>query len=176
MGNYKTKIDFEFPRDDLTIIDVVYEILEKHNLGYYQKDSSKWPQKGDESYAMIIIDTVSIVLKKIISEEKIVELLEKHLKISEVKAKEVLSDIKIKIIPYAKEVSVDDHKKGIGKVSAQEFILEKIKKNAPIQQASFSQPSNEKIKKIEIKSVEDNAENLKNKNERGQDVYREKIE
>ena len=108
-----------------------------------------------------------------IPEEKLVELLEKHLEVSKETAEKIISDIKEKLIPYIKIINIEE-KEATPEPSTQEIILEKIRNNTPAQQ--IAPLPLEKVKNIEVKSVEENAEKLKNLGESRQDTYRESLE
>lgn len=153
-NNNKSIVDFELPEDS-SLIDAIYEILEDNGLGHPQ-DAREWPEEEEEEpRAIIIRDAAVIIFKKTISEEKLVEFLQKHLKISVEVAKKIIIDIKAKLIPYAKEVSTTEDE---SMLSTQEILLRKIKDHDLVKKspASFV----EKTKDIEVKNVEKNAENM----------------
>ena len=162
MEKNNKKIVFDLP-EEAVLGDIFDEILKNNNLEETTEDFFASIKNNQDPRVLILIDAAKIIFQKKIPEEKIIELLQKHLDVSKEAAEKIVVDIKQKITPYVKEVSIDNiDNKSIKEISAQEFILEKIKKNMPNQQPSYSQISEtEKVKKVEIKNVEENAKNLK---------------
>jgi len=171
------KIIFELP-EELILFRVIFDIIKNNGIKESKAEALNKEVNGKDSMFKIVADTAYVVAEKKIPEKKLVELLEKHLETSKETAEKILSDIKEKLIPYAKEVSpTEDEKENSQDFSAQELILEKIRNN-PYQKQTIplSEEPIEKVKNIEIKNVEENADKLKRGGKRGPDTYRETIE
>jgi hypothetical protein len=181
MKNITQQIDFELP-NDISVLGVIYDILKRNNI---QESDEEWLQRHKnkkESKALIIRDSALVLFKKQISEDKLAEILAQHLGTTKEISKNIISDIKQKLIPYAR---IFEPEKETSKLSTQKVILEKIKGNASVQKI----PVSPEVKNIQIKNVEKNAEKLKkergqttqsgtigeNLQKRGEDKYREVI-
>ncbi len=150
MENNKKVIDFDLP-EDKSIIDVIYDVLEKNGLGLGE-DPDTWPDESEETQAMIIRSAAITIFQKKIPGEKLIEFLQKHLKTSKETAENIVTDIKEKLIPYA--IVIEEKK--MPELSVQEILLEKIKNNVSFKENPPLPIT--KVKKVEIKNVEDNAE------------------
>lgn len=169
MEKNNKKIIFDLPGETV-LVDVFDEILKNNGLEETTDDFLKSIENNQEPRVLILIDSAKVIFQKKISEEKTVELLQKHLKTSKEVAEKIVTNIKQKIIPYAKEVSTGEYEKEQRanlKLSSQEIILKKIKENTPIEQ--YDSLSEEKVKIVEIKDVDKNARNMK-KFTRGTDI------
>lgn len=92
---------FDLP-DDMNLVHVIYDILKKNNIKDDFKQWSDRANRGEESQVVIMQHAAIVLFKKMAPEEKIIELLQKHLTINQQIAKKVLSDIKLSLIPYMK--------------------------------------------------------------------------
>lgn len=183
------EIDFELPGDK-SVIDTIYDIIKDNGLVESPEKLLDRYRSKKESPALIIRDAALIIFQKKIPDEKLAEILAKHLETSKEIAVRVVGDIKEKLVPYIKIVDSTKDKEA----SVQEILIEKIKRGIPEDQSSqqeISMPSPEPVKKVQIESVEENAEKLKKQREeivrpgtigeelqkKGQtDKYREPIE
>lgn len=156
--NNKARIDFEIPGgESRSLLEVIYEILRDNNLWPPKKEDLKNLNSG-ESYAITIRDAAVIMYKKRIPEEKIVELLQKHLKTSPETTQKIIVSIKQRILPYAREVSPNDN-------------------------TTKKDPLSNTVKKVDVADVEKNAEELQRKrdlqmqeNSTGQELSQKKID
>ena len=173
------KITFLLP-DNITIVDIIDKILKNNGLEESLTDFIDKVTQKKEPRKMIIRDAALTITEKKFPEEKLVELLQTHLETSKEVAENIIKEIKEKLIPYAKEISMDEEKitETPLTLSTQEIILEKIRVNNPNQQAEPStQPAPlEIVKEVEIKNVEENAKKIENVGKGKQDTYREPIE
>lgn len=160
METNNKQIIFDFP-DNISIIDIINNILKNNGL---QESYETWLEKdtgNEESKTYIIKDAALVIFEKKIPEEKLVQLLQKHLETTKTIAEKVITDIKEKIIPYVKEEFIQlPQEKYLS--PTQKLIIEKIKYNPQIKK---DLPLEETIKDIKIKSVEENAEILKKERE-----------
>ena len=157
--NKNKRIIFDLP-EEITTGDVIYAILKDNGLEESKKEYLEKSVKGKETRLAIIRDAALTMVQKKIPDKKLAELLAKHLETSEKTTENLIADIKQKLIPYAKEILVpEEEERVIPKLSTQEVILEKIRSNTPPEQTP-TLPT-EKVKNIDIKNVEENAEKLK---------------
>jgi len=160
MERKKPKIYFELP-DDVSVIKAGYEILEENQI---QEKHEEWMNKlknKEDTYALIIVDTAEALFTKKIQEDKLTELVTKHLSTTKDIAQKIILDIKEKILPYAKIIGPEElgEEKPLG------------------------------VKKVEIGNVEKNAEIIQKKKtsniaggtigenvqRKGDDKYREQV-
>lgn len=165
MGEKKIELEFDLP-EEVSLMDIIYEILEKNNLEGTIEERIHEFESG-ESRALIIRDAALVMYRKKIPEDKLAEFLAKHLRISKETAKKVILEIRERIVPYIREEK---------SLSTQEIILRKIRGASQKQNIQPTTDSKEKIKTVEIKNVEENAEALKKEGRRGPDKYREVFE
>lgn len=165
--NNKTII-FNLPGETV-LADVFDEILNNNGLEETTDDFLKSIENNQEPRVLLLIDVAKTIFQKKIPKDKTVELLQKHLEISKEKAEKLVIDIEQKIIPYVKEISNKEGEEDLKeKLSAQDFILEKIRENAPSKIVNQEDGLlKEKVKMVEIKNVEKNAENIKKTLTRG---------
>ncbi|MDO8530299.1 MAG: hypothetical protein Q7S10_02750 [bacterium] len=134
--------------EDVTLLEVIKNILENNNLKESDEDFFNKDKRGKEPRAIIIKGAAVSVFEKKVPEKKIVEFLAKHLEVSEETAEKIVGDIKQKLIPFAKIVDTE--------------------KEEEIQKAAEPHPEikidREKIipfvKKVETKNVEENAKKM----------------
>jgi len=153
------------PKADL----VFFEIIKKYNIRESDKKLHEKYAKGEETYSKIMKDTVKTMATGVIPEEKLVELLEKHLGVSKDIILNIIQDIKNKLLPllliYPNEKFDDPvfREEISKKIFGEDSIF---KKEIPL----YS------VKKVEIKNVEENAKNLEKEEKGKKDTYREPIE
>ncbi len=158
---------------------VFFDILKNNELEESDEEFDAYIFKEKESRAMIIRDTIEIMARKIIPEDKLVELLQKHLEVSQDATEKIIKDIKEKLLPlllmYPDEKFNDP------------IFREEISKKVSGDEKNIVLPYD---KKIDIKDVDKNAEKLKETREtivqqntigqglqkKGTDTYRELIE
>jgi len=173
------KIVFNLP-EEITTIDVIDEILKSHGLEENSKDFFNKiiaeEELGKESKVSIIKDVAVLIVQKKIPENKIVELLGKHLEIPQETAEKIIQDIKEKLVPYAKVIDLEkesiererrkqeaEKQREIEykKEKIQEELLDKIRGNAPAQEHELEELPEPAVKKVDITDVEKNAEKIK---------------
>ncbi len=166
VNNNNKRIIFDLPTDADTA-DVINEILKDNDLKETLDERFDKIINNEDSKLVIIRDAAIILVQKKISEEKLVEFLQKHLGISMEIARKVVTDIKEKLIPYAKIIDVKkeeelrekEEKTKKQKEDIQEALLEKIRNDMPFQKSEEKLPASY-LKKIEITDVEKNAEEM----------------
>lgn len=162
-------INFDLP-EETDLIDVIYEILSKNNI----KDSpEKWAKRENnhkESQAVIIKNAAVVLFKKIAPDEKVVELLQKHLDIPQETAKNILTDIKLKLIPYAK---TDTIKQPLVPTGVKSTEIKSVEENAKINQEN--KKFTEENKNIILKNTPTKPPQIITE-KKGPDTYREPIE
>ena len=166
---YNQNIDFDLP-EELDLIDVIYAILEKNKIKDTIEQWQKRAERREESQAIIIGNAAVVLVRKIAPDEKVIELLQKYLTISPEIARNIITDIKLKLIPYA---VILDEKKSPVQVGVKETTVKNVEQNA-------------KINEVDKKFTEENKnkilENLPPTppqviiEKKGPDTYREPIE
>ncbi len=147
------KITFTLP-GDITVAEIIGEILKNNGL---QESDEEFLDKfiNDlESRTFIIKDATLSIVEKKIPEKKLIELLQKHLETSQENAEKIISDIKQRLIPFAKIIDLT-------KETIKEELLKKINANKSISEKNINEPQVPYLKKAPITNVEKNAENIK---------------
>jgi len=167
------RIIFDLP-EYTTLLDVIDEILKNNGVEESDEEFFDKDIRGEEPRGIIIRDAALTIAEKKLPEDKLIDFLQKHLKTSKETAEKIVSDIKQKIMPFAKKVSdglpVDAGRPQMGNAASD--VLSIKKEPLPYD------------KKIEFKNVEKNAEELKKartvlpqeQEHKGSDEYREPIE
>ena len=165
--------------------EVIFQILKNNGLEESIQEAFNRGTNGKDSRLIIVRDAAITIAEKKIPEKKLVELLEKHLETKKHTAEKIVSDIKEKIIPYAKIIDLSgekvkeapktqNQKENIeyDKEAFREELLKKINANRnipavdePARNASHSDAGGEEppisnVKKVDIQNVEKNAENM----------------
>jgi len=117
MENKKTT--FILP-DEITIIDVISEILINNNLESSSSDILNKLRREKISKFIIIRDAALSFAGKKITEKDLLLSLQKQLDISEDSAKKIVNDIKQKLMPFAKIINFDVEESPPPKVSSDE--------------------------------------------------------
>lgn len=151
MPNTNLKVIFDLP-EDISTISIIDEILRDNGLAENAKEFLEKDDNGEEPRLIIVWDSTIVMAQKRIPEEKIIELLAKHLKTSQETARKIVSDIKEKLIPFAKIENQGGN--------FQEELLNKIRGNAPVIEPEKKLPV-PNIKKRSIIDVDKNAEKIK---------------
>ena len=168
------RIIFDLP-EEITHIEVIDEILKNKGLEESAEDFYNKDIKGIEPRLIIVRDAALVLFTKTAPEKKLTELLAKHLETEHKTAENIISELKEKLLPYAKIVKEPEEE-------VEKEISEPKPEIAPAENLPYA-------KKIEIKNVEDNAkkmeaERVKAKTVveqtpsqyRGSDPYHESIE
>ena len=185
--NKKQRIILDLP-GETTMVEVIEDILKNNGLEESDDDYFYKSIKGEESRFIVMRDACFVIAKRKIPEDKLLEILAEHLETSKETAEKILSDIKQKLIPFAKWVPIiteeEKRKSEIKAESTQDIILEKIRKSAVAEKSSPSTPKQlgvnpvksaspvgeavpretgqfNQVKKVEIKDVDKNAEKMK---------------
>lgn len=147
--------------------DVFSEIIKKYELQETDEEFFNDIEDREESRRSIVKDAITVMVKRIIPEEKLVEFLEKHLNLPKESTQKMVADLKNNLLPillvYPEEKFNDS------------FFREEVSKKV-FKEVQEITPPTEIIKKIGIKDVEENAERLERGGKRGPDEYREVIE
>jgi len=138
------RIAFSFP-EEITTVDVIHEILENNGLPESNQEYVDKLTKEVEPRMKIARDAAIAMFEKKVPENKVAELLAKHLETSPEIAKKIVVDINQKLIPYAKVITDEEEPK-----------RETAKPAAP----TPPPPKMPYSKKIEIPNVEENAANM----------------
>ena len=161
-------IDFVLPTKT-TLTEIIDVILEKNGLKDTIEEYYDESNKDNEPKVAIIRDVALIIFQDKIPENKLVELLEKHLETSKETAEKIIQDIKENLIPYAKIIDLEKEEEQrkkekeaeYQKEKIQEELLNKIRNNAPIQKNDTEEELPIiSVKKIDITDVEKNAEKI----------------
>ena len=161
------RIIFDLP-ENIVAIEVIGEILKNNGLEESSKEFFNKSIKGIEPKKNIVRDAAIALFEKKIPEEKLSNLLTKHLETSKETAEKIIQNVKKKLIPYAKEVKDDTEQTGAteNNTSTQKIILEKIQKNLlekKLQQKPKEEPLRPGVKKPENTNVEQNAKLMEKK-------------
>ena len=164
-------IIFNFP-GDVTSADIIEQILLTSGLGENEEEFSEKDAKGIEPRFIIVRDTAYAMIGKKIPEEKMVEILAKHLETSKETAQKIIQDINEKIVPFARTTSSDSEAEKSRVVVPQEKpttydkekykqeLLNKIRSNKSSIAAPKEAPAMPYKKTPDIVDVEDNAKNM----------------
>ncbi len=126
------------------------EIIKKYNLQERDEELYKKYAEGKEGQVKIIRDAVKTIAKKIIPDEKLAELLEKHLRVSRDIINKMIQDIKSNLLPLLLMFPEEKFNDPI--------FREEISKKVFGEEKGTILPYD---KKIEIKDVDKNAEKIK---------------
>lgn len=155
------KVRFVLP-ENTTFDKTVDQILQENNL---QEDDEEFLEKDSqdiEPRAMIVEGAATAIAEKKLPENKITELLQKHLEISLEVAQNIISGIRQKLIPFAQEKTAQKSE------GFREKLLEKLRAGTNISQPESieKEPIIAYPKKPDTTDVEENAKNmdLKGKN------------
>lgn len=166
--NLNQRMAFVLP-EGVTVVDVIDEILTNNNIGESDDEYFNKSAQGKEPRLLITRDAAVVLFEKKVPENKLVELLAKHLETSKETAQKIIADIKQKLIPYAKKVPLVEGKpKATAEPTAQELLIEKIKGGGNTEyrtQKTEEQDETVGVKKVEVKDVEESAEKLKQQRE-----------
>ena len=146
--------------NDISVIDFIYDILDKNNL---RGPQHAWIEMNNkESRAIIMRDAALVLFQKKIPEKKLVEFLEKHLETSTETAEKVVEDIRENLVPYIKITSTENSETEGQKEKYRQELLKKISisRNTPIESEEKETPMSY-YKKLDITDVEKNAEKMK---------------
>jgi hypothetical protein len=157
--------------------DVINQILSNNGLPESNAEYSEKRNRGLEPRFLIIRDAAIAMAQHPIPDEKVVALLQDHLKTSPEVARRIVEELKTKLIPYAKladyetgeifELSGEPEKgkpkEEYNKDRFKESLLSKVRSSAPVSIAEPEKPkpAQPNLKKPSIQSVEKNAEAIK---------------
>jgi len=161
-----TKTTFLLP-EDLTILDVIFEILKNNNLEETESEMVKKVSQNQPSNFIIVREIASSLAGKKVSEKDASLGLQEQLKITDGTAKKIISDINQKLMPYAKTINfVQEENKKI-QISEKKFYAKEksFDELLPIPKRRSTQPQEEIIQPIS-----------KPAQRSGPDNYREPIE
>ena len=168
MSSLNQNIIFDLP-EETDLVDVIYNILEKNQI---KDDPDQWFEReksGQDSQAVIIKHAAIVLFKKIAPDEKIAELLQKHLAISQEIAKNIIQDIKLKLVAYMKLDNAGTIPPGIKNPETKN-----VAENAKISEENkkYTQDTKEILQNNQPKPITSNQQNSPQKS----DNYREPIE
>ena len=150
-------IDFVLP-GDITLAEVIDDILKKNGLKESLEEYYDESNKDKEPRVVIIRNAALVILQKKIPEEKLVELLQKHLETSQETAQKTVNDINQKLIPFAKIINLEKESKiEDQKEEFREKLIEKINANRNIATEDEEKYPLPYSKKLDITNVEENA-------------------
>lgn len=160
------------------------KIVQENNLQETLQKTGGFSVSHKESPEMIARMATVIMARKTVSEEKVSELLQKHLNLPQESIRKIMDDIKNRLLPLLLVYPEENFQNPIfrNEISKKVFGQEK--------QLTDSQAINAQVKKIEVPDVEKNAQELQKKRtgkiqkntigeqikNKGQDRYREPIE
>ena len=170
------RLVFDLP-EDMIVFDVIDEILKNNGLVEGPKEYLEKKSRGEETKLIIIRDAALVLFQKKIPENKLVELLAKHLECTKEVAEKIVQDIKEKLVPCAQIIEVgseeeianerEEEKREKFK-KANEELLNKIRVSTPELEPE-EKPPVPYDKNPEITDVEENskkmAENMTDKKE-----------
>ena len=172
--------------EEISMVDVIEEILNRNELQETSEEFFNKDIKGIEPRKIIIRDAAISIFQKKIPENKLVELLEKHLETSKETAQKIVSEIKQKLIPYAKvwEPTKEDlsYLKYKEHADLKEKFVHYKNKNEPAGEKPIEKPFDIAQGKEKIISPVDKEERKvktvipQEEQKRGPDDYREAIE
>jgi len=179
MENNTSTIEFEMP-EDVSVVRYINEILKNNSVKKNTRDWNTWMTgtEGKESQVLIIKNTAKIIVQEKLPNERIIELLQRHLEVSKETAGRIILDIKTKLIPFAKVVNLYEESLAIIQAGIKKPDITNVEENAKINEATkkFSEENKSKILE-EISLPTDQASNNKFSSEKkGPDSYREPIE
>lgn len=149
--------------------DVVFDdIVKAYGIQETDEEFYDYIESDGESREMILRDTVEVMARQMISEKKLAGFLAKYLGISEEIAEKIIIDFKTRLMPLVliyPDEKFDDP-----------AFSEEVSKKVFEDRVKWVSPPPPIIKKVEIVNVEENAEKIKERGRRGQDVYRETVE
>src|SRR3989344_2681853 len=151
MEDNKKMIDFNLP-EERSATNVIYDILEDNGLGFGE-DPNTWPDINEESPLDIARNAAIIIFQKKIPEDKLTEVMTKHLKCSTETSQKIIREIKENVVPYIKEVSAPEiQNEALENVSNQESIIEKVKQGPEeiIQKLKEDKQNEETLSREEI--------------------------
>ncbi len=159
---------------------VLRNIIKKYGLEENQKEFFSKIKEHQLLNETIVIKLTRDLMAEKISTKTFLDSLKKDLNITTEKTKNIAKDIMHNLVPLLKiftEEELENYKSTKKpstekETSTAKIILEKIKQNKPLGR-DVSVPT---VKKLEVKNVEKNAELLKGRGKRGQDIYKEPIE
>lgn len=153
MQKNNQRIIFIFP-GDIILTEVIFDILKNNGLEESPTEAYNKSTHDKDSRLIIVRDATLIIAQKKIPEDKLVELLSKHLETSAKTAQKIISDIKEKLIPFAKIITT---------TKEQEELLQKLKtedRNVFKPEIKENEPPMPYLKTAPIINVEKNAENM----------------
>ena len=192
--------------DDNTIVDITEGILKNNNLEESNEEYFKKATTGQEPRARIIRDTALVMVQKKIPEEKLVELLEKHLEIKKNVAENIIKEINEKLIPFAKVIDeekeaeirkqqeetkrqqeeleeksknqeeINEQQKQEAFARAKDELLRKLRLEHGIEEPKLKEIPNTNVKAVPIADVEDNAKLIEHQQEKDVALPAEKVE
>lgn len=164
------KIIFDLP-EETDLVDVIYDILEKNNIKDTPDQWAMRAKRNEESQAVIMKNATVVLFKKIVPDEKIIDLLQKYLTISPEKAKSILQDLKNQLLPYAKFSLPEKPNLGVG---VKPIEIKNVAQNAKANEGEkkFTQENKDIILQTqEVKKIEPPVNSLPETS----DKYREPI-
>ncbi len=186
MEKSNQRLIFDLP-EDVSSAKIISDILQKN--GVAEDTFEDLSDKERTPKIVIISRAIENFFGKTVSEQKMAELFQDELKITKETALQIVNDLKTKLIPFARKITIPADGKIIAKVVPPKFELPTISENIPKEERpsqNFKKPAipteenpkiltgiKPKIKKLpEIK--QDLKPNITQKN--GPYTYREPIE
>jgi len=160
MEKNNQRIVFILPGDAI-ITEMIFSILKSNGLEESPTEAYNKSTHGKDSRLTILRDAALTIVQKKVSEEKLVELLQKHLETSKENAEKIIQDIKEKLIPYAKTTSGENNNVENQKEKYREDLLKKIQANKNILSPQEEKTPLPYYKKLAIEDVEENAESMR---------------
>lgn len=161
---------FDLP-GEVDTVDALGDILKKYGLEESLDDFFEKLENDEEPKEIVLRDAALALAQKRAPEEKIVELLQKHLRTTPEVSNKIVADLKEKIIPYFRVVDLEQLEKTLKEEaerrmknrSLQEELAEAIEEGISfeeLQKEKEKQKLNPLVKKAETKNVEENAEKI----------------
>ncbi len=126
---------------------VISDILKNNGLDESEEEFFSKLEQGEDSKTIIVRNATETIVKKIIPEKKLIELLQKHLKVSTDTAEKIVQEVKSRLLPLLLIYPDEKFDDPVFREEVSKKIFGPEEKEAP---PPF-------IKKIEIKNVEENA-------------------
>jgi len=192
------KIVFILPGED-SRISVLREILETTGLSESVKEYNEKNQQGKETRFGILGDAAIAMTRHKMPNDKVAELLAKHLETSKETAQNIVKELQEKLIPYAKIADAEtgkiigqqeNTKDEYNKEAFKETLLQKVRGSVVLEPEPEAElePKIPNLKKVGIEDVEKNAKTIQHAQQRQpapkpqveekkpQDPYKESLE
>lgn len=151
---------------DITLTEVIDDILNRSGLPESDQEFFEKTIKGDEPRTLILRDAMITIAERKLSKEKLLNLLIKHLKTSTENAEKIFQDINLKLIPFVKVLGFSND----GVTQEKPKPISYVKKPDIIDVQENSKKFSSKKKDAKNETIQTPPEEKKS------DVYRESVE